>query len=146
MPINPLYKPQSSESREKLPYMKFLNVGDKVVGTIVEVGDPFHLEKEFRGEKRSVQTQVITLKDAVITLVNTEDDEGEPTVIKHDKMTVWLQKPGMFYAVGDALEKAGLSDLAAGQKFGMKWSGFGVARRVASSRPHKFVVQIAQPE
>lgn len=111
MPINPLYAKAmgSSEPREKNPAVKFTEVGDKVVGTILRVSDAFEAPNKFYQEgepdwKRNKTVQAIDIQTA----------DG--------KVTLWLNNSGMFAAIGEALMASDQSDLQVGWTLGYKWA------------------------
>lgn len=149
MPINPLYadaiKKQNGEKSNdypKHPSLKFKNVGDKVVGKVTKVGDPFPSTSEWKGVVRDVTKQVLELTDATLTYV--ADDDEEPVTEFFPKLNIWLQKTGEFAAIGAELIRLELSDIPLNSTFGWKWSGLGEAVG-DGARPHKFKARIVPP-
>lgn len=116
MPINPLYAQaiadESGVGREKYPSVRFENIGDKVVGKVLHVGEVFDKPNKFYEEgdpeyKRFIKTQKIVL----------EKEDGE-------KVALYLSKTRMYSAIGKALMEAELSDIPVGGTLAFKFSGY----------------------
>lgn len=145
--IDPIYADaiavQNGEKRSsgpKLPSVSFKNIGDKLDATVVRVGDSFFADKEWKGDKRRVLTQVFELKD--ITIVYASDDDDVPPVVETiPAANLWLQKTGHFAAIGIALKAAELAAVPEGANLKFKWSGLGQAVG-DGARPHKFAAKI----
>lgn len=146
MAINPLYaKAASRESgidREKFDSVKFENVGDKVVGTVLFVGDPFDKPNKFYDASKDDESKKFINTQKVIL----ELEDGK-------KVALYLSKTGHYVAIFNALEAANvtlaseerplLSDIPLGWKLGMKWSGLGKATN-GGSRPHLFEARLSE--
>jgi hypothetical protein len=151
LPINPMYAEAvakvsgegGSNDYPKHPNFKFKDIGDKVVGAVVKVGDPFTKINEWKGETREVVVQVIELENATITRTPVDDDTPGAEEF-FPKLNVWIQKNGEKAAVGVELMRLDLSDIPVGYTFGFKWTGLGQAVG-DGARPHKFAVRLAPP-
>jgi hypothetical protein len=116
MPINPLYaKAMADESgvgREQYPSVRFDNVGDKVIGKVVYVGDTFERPNKFYEADKPGSKQFILTQKIVI-----EKEDGT-------KVALFLGKLKQYAAIGKALEEAGQSDIPIGWTLAFKFSGY----------------------
>ena len=148
MAINPLYAKalakqngEGSDDRPKYPSFHFLNIGDRVVGTVDRLSDPFETTNDYPDGQRTITNVVVELGNATVTRAAEEGED--PVVEKFDKLNVWLNKSGHFAAVGAACMAAEVEDIVVGGQFGIKWTGLGPQQK-KGSRPHKFSVKISK--
>lgn len=136
MPINPLYaKAMADESgvgREKYESVRFDNIGDKVIGKVVYVGETFDRPNKFynpdeKGSKQFILTQKIVL-------------EKEGGV----KVALFLSKLKQYAAIGKALEEAGQSDIPIGWTLAFKFTGYEKPKS-GGSPAHTFEARILPP-
>lgn len=118
--VNPLYAKaaeklaarESGLDREKFTAVKLVNPGDKVIGKVLYVGDPFEKPNDFYENGDPEWKKFITTQRIVLEV------DGE-------KRALWLNKDRMFAAIGDALAEAELSDLAVGHTLAFKFEKYG---------------------
>lgn len=118
--VNPLYAKaaeklaarESGIDREKFTAVKLSEPGDKVIGKIVYVGDPFEKANDFYENGDPEWKKFITTQRIVL------DVDGV-------KQALWLNKDRMFAAIGDALTEAELSDLTVGYTLAFKFEKYG---------------------
>jgi hypothetical protein len=121
VPINPLYAQLGAaavDSGEKLPAFKFEAIGSGVAGVIDYVGEPFTRENKF---------YVPAIIDSTGVELKPAQGQKETTSVKVNitcadgaKWSIYLQKPGQFKAIADALVEAELSDLTVGWTLAIK--------------------------
>ena len=135
MPINPKYAELANSgggsSIDKYDSVRFENVGDGVVGVILDFTDPYTMPNKFYQEGQSEDKKTVTQ-----VKVNLETKDGP--------RSLFIQKKGQFQALAEALIEADLSDFIVGHTFGMKWTGLGKAN-AHGSRPHMFEAKFVKP-
>ena len=135
MAINPKYAqlaaPISGPSIDRLDPVRFENIGDGVVGVILDYTEPYEKPNRFyqQGEPEYKKT-VTTVK------VNLQTKDGP--------RSLFIEKKGQFQALADALVEAEISDFVVGWTFGMKWTGLGKAQG-QGPRPYLFQAKVVKP-
>lgn len=137
MPINPLYAKAAAEEsgvgREVFPAVKFETIGDKVIGKVAYVGDPWDAPNKFYedGEpeyKRTVLTQKVVIEKADGT-----------------KVSLYLNKKKMFAAIFTALEAANQSDIPVGWTLGFKFTGYEKPKNGKGSPAMTYEARLIKP-
>lgn len=136
MPINPKYaqlaSSPSADGLERFDPVRFNDIGDGVVGVILDFSDPYEVPNKFYEEGQPDSKRFITQ-----VKVNLQTTDGP--------RSLFLQKKGQFVALAEALIEADLSDFVVGWTFGMKWAGLGPAPKSGGSRPHKYEAKFVKP-